>query len=163
MVFLLKSLPLLFVLLSALDSASVVVRNSGNYKVVCYWGSWSYYRPNAGQFQPKNMDPNLCTHMMYGFAKLNENTNKIEVFEADLDLGDEDYNSGLPWGRGMYRHFNDLRKINPNLKTMISIGGWNEGSDKYSVMASNPSSRAVFVQSCVDFLKEHKFDGLDVD
>ncbi|CAG2169598.1 unnamed protein product, partial [Oppiella nova] len=31
------------------------------------------------------------------------------------------------------------------------------------VMASNPSSRAVFVQSCVDFLKEHKFDGLDVD
>ncbi|CAG2104302.1 unnamed protein product [Medioppia subpectinata] len=152
----------LFVLFSSLDSATVN-RSNGQYKVVCYWGSWSYYRPNAGQFQPANMDPNLCTHMMYGFAKLNEFTNKIEVFEADLDLGDESWESGLHWGRGMYRHFNNLRQKNPNLKTMISIGGWNEGSDKYSKMVSNPESRRVFVQSCLDFLLEHKFDGLDLD
>ena len=30
-------------------------------------------------------------------------------------------------------------------------------------MASTPGSRAVFVQSAVDFLLKHAFDGLDMD
>ena len=46
---------------------------------------------------------------------------------------------------------------------MIAIGGWNEGSTKYSAMASNPGSRKTFVDSVVRFLKQYDFDGLDVD
>ena len=49
------------------------------------------------------------------------------------------------------------------MTTMIAIGGWNEGSDKYSRMASNPSSRKTFVDSVVKFLQKYDFDGLDVD
>lgn len=41
--------------------------------------------------------------------------------------------------------------------------GWNEGSIKYSKMASEPESRARFVQSVLDFLKKYNFDGLDLD
>lgn len=52
---------------------------------------------------------------------------------------------------------------NPDLKTIIAIGGWNEGSIKYSAMARNPELRRKFVQNVVDFLKEHKFDGFDMD
>lgn len=48
---------------------------------------------------------------------------------------------------------NELRNYNPNLATVISIGGWNEGSNKYSAMVSNPASRATFVASVVQFLK----------
>ncbi|XP_054162596.1 chitinase-3-like protein 1 [Oppia nitens] len=156
-------LSLSIILTHSINYAKVINSKDTDYKVVCYWGSWSFYRPNAGQFDPKNIDPKLCTHLMYGFAKLNEETNKIEAFEPGLDLGSEDWESGLPWGRGMYRKFNALREQNPSLKTIISIGGWNEGSDKYSRMVFNPQSRAVFVQSVVDFLAEYKFDGLDVD
>ena len=49
------------------------------------------------------------------------------------------------------------------LKVMIAIGGWNEGGKKYSDMASTPAGRTKFVKSAVTFLKEHKFDGLDLD
>ncbi|CAG2121152.1 unnamed protein product, partial [Medioppia subpectinata] len=63
----------------------------------------------------------------------------------------------------MYRRWNDLRLVNPHATTMIAIGGWNEGSDKYSNMVSNAASRKTFVDSVVKFLTEQNFDGLDVD
>ena len=42
---------------------------------------------------------------------------------------------------------------------MIAIGGWNEGSTKYSGMAKDKKKRQKFVNSTVDFLQKHNFDG----
>lgn len=58
---------------------------------------------------------------------------------------------------------NNLRNYNKHLTTLISIGGWNEGSDKYSAMASSPAGRAEFVQSVVQFLQTYDLDGFDFD
>jgi len=33
---------------------------------------------------------------------------------------------------GGFRRFNELKKINPALKTSVAIGGWNEGSTTFS-------------------------------
>lgn len=64
---------------------------------------------------------------------------------------------------GIYKKFNSLKKVNPRLKTIIAIGGWNEGSIKYSEMASTDEGRKKFAQSVVAFLDRHGFDGLDMD
>lgn len=56
-----------------------------------------------------------------------------------------------------------MKKKNPNLSTLIAIGGWNEGSAKYSQMAGDASARATFVKSVVDFCLKYDFDGLDMD
>lgn len=64
---------------------------------------------------------------------------------------------------GAYKTAVGLKQVNPNLKVLIAIGGWNEGGKKYSDMAATKMSRDKFVQSVVTFLQEHQFDGLDLD
>ena len=56
-----------------------------------------------------------------------------------------------------------MKLYNPGLKTLLAIGGWNEGSTSYSNMALTSERRATFIQSAVDLLLKHGFDGLDMD
>jgi chitinase len=55
-----------------------------------------------------------------------------------------------------------LKRENPLLTVLVSVGGW-LGSNNFSDVALTAQSRAVFVQSVMDFLKLHDLDGLDVD
>lgn len=34
--------------------------------IMCYFGSWANERPGDGRFDVDNIDPFLCTHLMYG-------------------------------------------------------------------------------------------------
>ena len=34
-------------------------------KLVCYYTNWSQYRPKEGKFVPEDIDPFLCTHIIY--------------------------------------------------------------------------------------------------
>jgi len=125
-------------------------------KMVCYYGSWAVYRNGNGKFDVENIDPHLCTHLIYGFAGINPATNTIKV----LDPYNELYDNG---GKGAYLRFTGLKKTNPQLKTILAIGGWNEGSINFSNMAADPAKRAVFIQSVMDMLVKYNFDGLDFD
>src|SRR4051812_45570985 len=55
-----------------------------------------------------------------------------------------------------------LRRDNPQVKLMASIGGWT-GSSPFSNMASAPASRAAFIDAALAFLRRTRFDGLDLD
>ncbi|KAF0314014.1 Acidic mammalian chitinase [Amphibalanus amphitrite] len=132
------------------------VAGASNYLATCYYGTWAVYRPGDGKFDVEDFDPMLCTHGIYGFAGLDEATHKIKSLDPWNDLYDN-------YGKGAYMRFTDLKKRNPELKTLLGIGGWNEGSTKYSEMAASASSRQTFIASVVDFLKTYNFDGLDLD
>ena len=56
----------------------------------------------------------------------------------------------------------DLKRKNPNLKVILSVGGWNFGSGRFSDMATNPISRANFISTSVTFLRQYGFDGLGI-
>lgn len=50
-----------------------------------------------------------------------------------------------------------------NLKTMVAIGGWNEGSARFSPLVADAERRKELVRNVIKFLRQNHFDGLDLD
>lgn len=61
------------------------------------------------------------------------------------------------------QEFVGLKRKRADLKVSFAIGGWNEGSTKYSTMASTAAGRDAFASSVAALIKQHGFDGVDLD
>ena len=55
-----------------------------------------------------------------------------------------------------------LKRDNPSLTVLISVGGW-LGSGNFSDMALTKESRQVFIHSVLQFIEQYQLDGLDID
>ncbi|ERL92170.1 hypothetical protein D910_09490 [Dendroctonus ponderosae] len=124
--------------------------------VVCYIGTWAAYRPARGSFTVENLEPSLCTHVIYAFAGLNPQEDSIQSLDPWQDLTEH-------YGKGGYQRITTLKLRYPHLKVSLAIGGWNEGSKNYSQLVAEPPRRSKFVASAVDFIRKYNFDGLDLD
>ena len=60
---------------------------SDEYKVVCYFTNWAWYRNGEGKYTPDDIDESLCTHIVYGFAVLDNSRLLIKPHDtwADYD------------------------------------------------------------------------------
>ncbi|CAF0791621.1 unnamed protein product [Brachionus calyciflorus] len=128
--------------------------NEQSYKIVCYYTNWAQYRPKPGSYFPEDVDPRLCSHVIFSFGKINDQS-ELEAFEWN--------DESTEWAPGMYKRTIDLKKKNKDLKVLIAVGGWNHGSLPFSNMVSDESKRKKFVAKTVEFLKRIGFDGLDLD
>ncbi|XP_066480752.1 acidic mammalian chitinase [Tiliqua scincoides] len=117
------------------------------YQLTCYFTNWAQYRPGLGRFKPDNIDPCLCTQLIYAFAGMKNN--EIATIEwNDVTL---------------YQSFNGLKNQNGQLKTLLAIGGWNFGTAPFNAMVATPETRQTFITSVIKFLRQYEFDGLDYD
>jgi chitinase len=64
--------------------------------------------------------------------------------------------------RGNYALLKSLKPQYPQLKTVLAIGGWNY-SQHFSRVLADPALRRTAVQSTLQFLQQHGFDGVELD
>lgn len=83
-----------------------------------YFTNWAQLRPTGAEFYPEDIDPKLCTHVIYAFAKI-ENLTLANTEQSDL---------GIDNGPGMFERIMVLKLINPKLKILLAVGGWAQGS-----------------------------------
>jgi len=59
--------------------------SSNQKKVVCYYTNWSVYRPGTAKFSPQNINPYLCTHLIYAFGGLDKE-NGLRPYDKYQDI-----------------------------------------------------------------------------
>lgn len=121
-------------LLSSCGNTSKPVSNSPEKVVIAYVTSWSDVMPN----------PALVTHINYAFGHVNDTFNGVRISNEDR-----------------LRQIVALKKQSPELKVLLSIGGW--GSGRFSEMAADEGNRLSFAQDCQRIVKEFGLDGIDID
>ena len=68
-------------------------RQSSQYiddrKVVCYYANWAVYRQGDAKFTPQNINPYLCTHLIYAFGGLGKDDTLVPFDEyQDIEKGE---------------------------------------------------------------------------
>ncbi|XP_072379768.1 chitinase-3-like protein 1 [Diabrotica undecimpunctata] len=140
---------LVFILVATQLSSEIV--SAATSKVVCYHGTWARYRSGKGSYQLTDIDTSLCTHLIYSFIGISTSGNIVSL-DSYLD---NDLNN--------LKKFTALKSSNSNLKTLVAIGGWNQGSTTFSTVAASASLRSTFIQNALQYVQSNNFDGLDFD
>ena len=69
---------------------------------------------------------------------------------------------GFAHDRENFQVLHNLKQVNPKLEIVVSVGGWT-WSGAFSDMVLTAASRKTFIDSAVQFVRDHQLDGLDVD
>lgn len=146
-----------FLLFFCLTSTASAEQN----RIVGYYTSWSIYGRN---YHVPNIPPDEITHINYAFANINGSTNTIMLGDAYADI--DRFYPGDSWEadslRGCFHQLLILKANHPHVKTLISVGGWT-WSTYFSNVALTPQTRNAFARSCIEFIDEYDFDGVDID
>lgn len=105
-----------------------------NTVVASYVTSWTEVMPDAF----------LTTHLNYAFAHVNESFDGVRIDSLDR-----------------LKAIVSLKQKNPDLKVILSIGGW--GSGNFSEMAADKALRRSFCRDCARKAKALSLDGIDID
>lgn len=115
-------------------------------------------RVDEVKFLPEDIDANLCTHVVYAYADLDEKTHTIVPSRPQIDLG--------------MKMFQRVTKLMNTLgrKVVLSLGGvrdtaqgkYSTAHGKYSKLLTDAAVRKNFIAKAIEFLQTHNFDGLDL-
>ncbi|MYX76581.1 chitinase C-terminal domain-containing protein [Streptomyces sp. SID3915] len=158
-------------------------------RVIGYFTSWRTGKDGKDAYLASDIPWDKVTHLNYAFAHV-DGDNKISVGSD----GPRNASTGMTWpgvaGAEMdpalpYKgHFNLLSKFkkqHPDVKTLVSVGGWAEtggyfddngdrvDSGGFYSMATNADGSVnqkgidTFADSTVAFIKKYGFNGVDID
>lgn len=167
-----------------MQQQNVPYQNTSNKMVGAYFVEWGIYGRNyhAYDIPAKNL-----THLFYGFIPVcgpnaslqRDNPQGYSALQAQCQ-GKPNYSvvvhdkfaaleksyANDKWDqpvKGLFAEMYRLKKTNPHLKILPSVGGWTLSDPLYDI-GTNATHRATFVASMVQFIKTYDFfDGIDID
>lgn len=160
--------------------------HSQQFVVGCYFTNWAQHRHGLGRFLPSHIDPSLCTHLYYAFANIDLTNRAPHPFEvSDVKpspstapiLVNEVAKTGVnarlngqaktvakpPPPMSMYDQFNLLKHRNPQVKTLLSLGGASVNVTSFRTIFESDKTRREFIRNTIKYLRKYRFDGLDLD
>jgi chitinase len=106
-------------------------------RIVAYVAGWS---------MPAAVPAERLTHINFAFARIDD--------AGRVAFQDPAYPAALA-------SLVALEERNPALRILVSVGGWE--AEGFSDAALTEDSRAVFAVSVVEFVRQHRVDGVDLD
>ena len=95
----------------------------------------------------ENVAANKLTHINYAFVNVVNNRAVLTNEQTDTVN---------------FRKLKALKVQNPDLKILISLGGWT-WSGNFSDAVRSDTARRAFAASAVDIIRKHSLDGVDID
>ncbi|GJN82455.1 hypothetical protein PLIIFM63780_005995 [Purpureocillium lilacinum] len=117
-----------------------------------YYPSWRAYKDKT----PGTLDAASITHVFYAFVGVSE--------DGTLRLLDEwaDLQKPTDGQQGCLAALAELKRKNPHIKTLVSVGGAS-ASAEFPALAAREKSRHTFANQIREFCDRHSLDGVDVD
>ena len=134
-------------------------------RIIGWYMGYSNYR-SPDYLLPWEIDVNHLTHLIYAFYNVPETSLDVRSGDAWTDhlrpMG-----AKTPWTCpcctfGNVEQLLALKKRNPHLQVLFSVGGWLHSYYISDAMAS-PETRSKMVMSVIDMLLDYGFDGVDMD
>ncbi|MEO6287780.1 MAG: glycoside hydrolase family 18 protein [Dyadobacter sp.] len=100
-----------------------------------------------GLVNTEEIDADKLTHINYAFVNVKDSLAVLTNLATDSTN---------------FRKLNALKLKNPDLKILISIGGW-AWSENFSDAVLTETSRQKFAKSSVDIIRQFNLDGVDID
>ncbi|WP_156721448.1 chitinase C-terminal domain-containing protein [Streptomyces apocyni] len=158
-------------------------------RVIGYFTGWRTGQDGTPAYLAGDIPWEKITHINYAFAHV-DGGNKLSVGSD----GAKNAATGMTWPgvegaemdpsypyKGHFNLLNKFKKQHPNVKTLISVGGWAETGGHFDdngdrvddggfyKMATNADGSVnhagieTFADSAVDFIKKYGFNGVDID
>jgi len=113
--------------------------HQSDYKIVGYVAGWS-------GMSMQNVDASKLTHINYAFADIDKGKIVLRLKTDSINLV----------------QLVAKKSQNPDLKVIISIGGW-AWSNWFSDASLTPESREGFGKSAIELMQKYQLDGIDLD
>ena len=115
-----------------------------------YFANWAQYHSSPYSYVPSDLAPLVPSldRIFYSFAYFD---NSFQLYNPE------------PKDPTFYSEIVAFKSQNPNLRVILSVGGWNFPSALFSQMASTATNRQAFINSALAYMAKYGFDGIDID
>lgn len=141
-------------------------------RVIGYFTSWRTGKNGLPAFLVPDIPWSKVTHINYAFAGIDEQSYQLRVDDAATNMtwpgvAGAEMDPAYSY-TGHFNLLNKFKKQYPDVKTLISVGGWADTGGFYPMTTKadcsvNNSGIETFADSAVAFIRQYGFDGVDID